>query len=147
MAKRYDRKELMKRVQISLGELHLSSWTQADKKRLHYVEQGLLSLDEEQAMLKTGIEELVETFLQEQPELGDGVRSPLSAEASRLIDGLKKLVSDNLPRVSYPDRKLLEAPRTTIPLKGPAPPKSTVKQLVNVQENLHKIPKTSAKVK
>jgi hypothetical protein len=148
MAK-YDRKQLMHRVQIALGELHLSSMTLADKKRLHYVEQGLLALDEEQALLKTGIEELLEAFLQGQPDLGDGVKAPLSAETSRLVDGLRKLVSDNHPRVAYPDPKLFGAPRTAreIPLRGPAPPKSTVKQLVNVQKNLGKIPKTNAKVK
>jgi hypothetical protein len=133
---KYDRKQLMHRVQIALRELHLSSMTLADKKRLAYVEQGLLALDEEQALLKTGIEELLEEYHE-------------NNAGGPLVAGLKSLVSDGLPRVAYPDRKLFGAPRTTreIPLRGPAPPKSTVKQLVNVQKNLGKIPKTNTKVK
>lgn len=191
MAK-YDRKQLMHRVQIALGELHLSSMTMADKKRLAYVEQGLLALDEEQALLKTGIEELLEKH---QAGGGRADRVNLSGE---LVAGLKKLVNDPRPRVAYPDRKLLGdvsdpvdgerlkaqildalvpfedalnqdlllgadeeglklieegvgmLKRLTvnrIPLRGPAPSKSTVKQLVGVQKKLGKIPKTNIRVK
>lgn len=117
MAKRYDRKQLMHRVQIAIRELHLSSWTQADKKRLYYVEQGLLALDEEQALLKTGIEELLEQF--QKPTritTGFGPQLSLSLQAAEkkveaLVGGLQKLVSEQRPRVKYPDRKLLEEPK------------------------------------
>ncbi len=103
MAK-YDRKQLMHRVQIALRELHLSSWTQADKKRLFYAEQALVALDEEQALLKSGIEELLEKY-------EETVKAPGNDAVKDLILGLQKLVKEDLPRVTYPDRKLLEAPK------------------------------------
>lgn len=134
----------MKRVRISIGELHLASMTMAGKKRLAYVEQGLVALDEEQALLKGGIEELLEAY---QKTVSKDDRLLLKA-VDDLLAGLQKLVKEELPRVNYPDRRLLdEEPRREIPLRGPAPPKSTVRQLKDVQKNLGKIPKTEAKVK
>jgi len=143
MSKRYDRKQLMHRVQIAIRELHLASMTQAGKKRLAYVEQGLFALDEEQALLKSGIEDLVKAFETKVPLM-------YQTEADiELLKGLKKLVTEQRPRVNYPDRKLVEEeePKRTIPLKGPAPAVSTVRSLKRVQKDLHKIPKTSAKVR
>jgi len=95
---KYDRKQLMHRVQIALGELHLSSWTNADKKRLYYVEQGMIALDEEQSLVKSGIEELLEEYQE-------------TNSVEKLISSLQKLVKGDLPRVAYPDRKLLEPPK------------------------------------
>ena len=103
MAK-YDRKQLMHRVQIALRELHLSSWTQADKKRLFYAEQALVALDEEQALLKSGIEELLEKYQETVSARGNDA-------VEDLIVGLKKLIVEDLPRAIYPDRKLLESPK------------------------------------
>lgn len=112
MAK-YDRKQLMHRVQIAIGELHLSSWTQADKKRLHYVEQGLVALDEEQSLLKTGIELLLDAFAEDKKVDDEVALRPDGASATDiLVEGLQKLVKEQRPRVAYPDRKLLEAPKT-----------------------------------
>lgn len=176
MSKRYTRAELMKRVQTSINELHLTSMTQADKKRLGYVEQGLFALDEEQSLLKAGIEELLEAFKRDRDP--DRLSKPnptvfvYEKVVSTLVEGLEKLVKEPLPRVSYPDRKLLEDWKTqheekvrpaikeldqktarsaamarSIPVSGPAPSKRTVKQLARVQRDLHKIPKTKAKVK
>lgn len=97
MAK-YDRKQLMHRVQIALRELHLASWTNADKKRLYYVEQGLFALDEEQSLIKSGIEDLLEEYQE-------------TSSVEKLISGLQKLVKEDKPRVAYPDRKLLLNPQ------------------------------------
>lgn len=141
MAK-YTRKELMHRVGIALGELTLSSWTLADKKRLAYVDQGVRALDEEQALLKSGIEELVEAFEKNLPNLFNN--SPevdaYERQVHTLVEGLKKLTHVDLPRVpeAYPDRVLL---------KGPAPSKEYVKQLKRVQADLGKVPKTKVRVK
>lgn len=110
---KYDRKQLMHRVQIAIGELHLSSWTQADKKRLHYVESGMIALDEEQSLIKTGIEELLEEFAKNKPLEDEVALRPDGASATDiLIEGLQKLVKEQRPRVTYPDRKLLEPPKT-----------------------------------
>lgn len=117
MAK-YDRKQLMHRVQIALRELHLASWTNADKKRLYYVEQGLHALDEEQAMVKSGIEDLLEEYQKtaNAPSSLGGLTTELERHEAvvrateKLISGLQKLVKEDKPRVAYPDRKLLEPP-------------------------------------
>ena len=129
----YDRKQLMHRVQIALGELHLSSWTNADKKRLAYVEQGLLALDEEQALIKTDAEALLEEYQKTLSARGNNA-------VENLVLGLQKLVKDDRPRVAYPDRKLLGPPQ--IELKGPAPSPKLVKQMKSVQDNLGKVMKS-----
>ena len=121
MAK-YDRKQLMHRVEIALGELHLSSWTMADKKRLAYVQQGLIALDEEQALVKSGIEDLLEEYQKTEHTTSPGRAISARGNAvSNLILGLQKLVKEELPRVSYPDRKLLEPPRVQKNVKDKKP--------------------------
>lgn len=97
---RYTREELMHRAQIAAGELGLSSWTQADRKRLSYLEQALVALDEEQSLVKVGIEELLESY---QDPVGGTAETALAA----LVTGLQNLLGKDKPRVNYPDRELV----------------------------------------
>lgn len=70
---------ICKRAEIALRELHLSSWTQADKTRLFRVERALHSLDDAQAELKGQVEDLLAAFEK------DG-------KVDTLVAGLKKVV-------------------------------------------------------
>lgn len=133
MAKKmYTRKELMSRLQISIRELHLSSMTDADKKRLFYVEQGMVALDEEQAIVKNGIDELLKKYKEEVNKPSPGGlttvlqrRVAIVGAAENLIKGLQKLVSGEHERVNYPERQMLETPSAeyrAIVLKEPKTP-------------------------
>lgn len=71
-----------KRAQTALAALWLgvtSRTTKADRLRLVHVEDGLHALDDEQAALREGINELLREYVQE-------------GSAEDLIDGLRKLV-------------------------------------------------------
>jgi phosphopantetheine adenylyltransferase len=76
---------LCKRAEVALRELHLGSWTQADKTRLFRVERALHTLDEIQAELKGQVEDLLAAFEK------DG-------KVDALVAGLKKVVEPVNPQ-------------------------------------------------
>jgi hypothetical protein len=82
------RHAIVVRSERSIRELHLSSWTQADKTRLFQVERALHALDDEQAALKYEVEKLVKKYEKKK-------------DIEALLAGLKKLI---VP-VNPPDAK------------------------------------------
>lgn len=73
------RSAICQRAEKALRELHLSSFTQADKDRLYRVERALHALDDEQAELKLELEETLKAFEK------DGAVNALAAKIRALV--------------------------------------------------------------
>lgn len=85
------RTEICRRAEVALRELHLSSWTEADKKRLARVERALRALDDVQAEVKGQVEDLLVAYEQDQDvgALVKGLKGELPRPTEEVFDPLR----------------------------------------------------------